>query len=48
MDSLDELRKRLLAASRSIPKDDYNKSFITWFERWQKCVKYKRKYFEKF
>ena len=39
MDSLDELRKRVLAVFRSIPKDDCKKLFITWVERWQKCVK---------
>ena len=48
MDSLDELRKRGLIVFRSIPKDDYKKSFITWVVRWQKCVKYKGEYFEKF
>ena len=47
MDSLYELRKRVLAVFRSIPKDDYKNSFITWVERWQKCVKYKGEYFEK-
>ena len=44
MDSLDELRKRVSALFRSIPKDDYKKSFITWVERWQKC-KIQRKIF---
>ena len=48
MDSLDELKKRALAVFRSIPKDDYKKSCITWFEMWQKSVKYKGEYFQKF
>ena len=48
MDSLDELRKRVLSVFRSIQKDDYKKLFNTWVERWQKYVKYKGEYFEKF
>ena len=30
MDSIDELRKQVLAVFRSIPKDCYKKSYITW------------------
>lgn len=47
MGSIEEIQNTVCSVFKSIPKDSFRRSFLTWVHRWEKCLRYKGEYFEK-